>query len=93
MKRFAAFIVKEFRHLLRDYRTVIIIFGIPLAQLMLFGYVITTEIKDANIAILDHSNDEVTTGITDKLLSSGYFRLERNLRSVDEIEPIFRKGM
>lgn len=92
MKRFAAFIVKEFRHLLRDYRTVIIIFGIPLAQLMLFGYVITTEIKNADIAILDHSKDEVTTGITNKLLSSGYFRLSRQIQSVDEIEPIFRKG-
>jgi ABC-2 type transport system permease protein len=70
MNRFYAFISKEFKHLLRDYRTVIILFGIPLVQLILFGYVITTEIKNANIAILDPSHDEISTAVTTKILSS-----------------------
>lgn len=92
MKRFAAFIIKEFRHLLRDYRTVLIIFGIPIAQLLLFGHVITTEIKDAKIGVLDFSKDEVSIAVTNRLIASGYFKIEKDIRSVEEIEPLFRRG-
>jgi ABC-2 type transport system permease protein len=92
MKRFKAFILKEFRHMVRDYRTVLIIFGIPIVQLMLFGHVITTEIKNAPIAILDPSDDEVSTAVRNQILSSGYFRLDRDIISVNQIEPLFKKG-
>jgi ABC-2 type transport system permease protein len=92
MNRFKAFVLKEFRHLFRDVRTVIVLFTIPIIQLMLFGYVITTEIKDARIAILDFSNDEVTQQITNKLLASGYFILQERLNDIKQVEPAFRKG-
>lgn len=70
----------------------IILFGIPIAQVLLFGYVVTNEIKDVNIAILDHSKDEVTSEITDKLLSSGYFQLSKIINNEKEIEDIFKEG-
>lgn len=92
MKRFIAFVSKEFKHLFRDPRTVIILFGIPVVQLLIFGYVISTEIKNARIGILDLSKDEITYAITDKLLSSGYFILEENLNSSAEIEDLFRQN-
>jgi ABC-2 type transport system permease protein len=92
MKRFRGFVIKEFYHIFRDYRTLLILFGMPAVQLMLFGYVLTNEIKDARIAIYDPSQDVVTRRISDKILSSGYFILERNLTSVSEIDPIFRQG-
>lgn len=92
MKRFLAFVTKEFKHVFRDYRTVLIIFGIPIVQLLLFGHVITMEIKDAGIGILDMSKDEVSIKLTNKLLASGYFRLEENIQAVSQIEQMFRKG-
>jgi ABC-2 type transport system permease protein len=92
MKRFNGFVIKEFYHIFRDYRTLLILFGMPAVQMMLFGYVLTNEIKDAKIAIYDPSGDVVTRKISDKILSSGYFILERNLNSVDEIDPVFRQG-
>lgn len=92
MKRFKAFVIKEFRHLLRDPRTIIVLITIPIIQLLLFGYVISTEIKDTRIAILDYSNDELTHKITNKLLASGYFILDSRLKSKNEIEPEFKKG-
>lgn len=70
----------------------LILFGMPVAQLLLFGYVITNEIKDARIAIFDKSNDAVTQKISQKLLSSGYFKLEENITSYEQIEQSFRKG-
>jgi ABC-2 type transport system permease protein len=93
MKRFRGFVIKEFYHIFRDYRTLLILFGMPAIQLMLFGYVLTNEIKDAKIAIYDPSKDVVTHKISDKILSSGYFILEQNLSSVDEIDPVFRQGI
>ena len=92
MKRFTGFVVKEFYHIFRDYRTLLILFGMPAVQLMLFGYVLTNEIKDAKIAIYDPSRDIVTRKISDKILSSGYFILERNLNTVSETDAVFRQG-
>ncbi|MEI7662484.1 MAG: ABC transporter permease [Bacteroidota bacterium] len=92
MKRFRGFVIKEFYHIFRDYRTLLILFGMPAVQLLLFGYVLTNEIKDAKIAIYDPSKDVVTRKISEKILSSGYFILEKNLSTVAEIEPVFRQG-
>ncbi|MCX6288006.1 MAG: ABC transporter permease [Bacteroidetes bacterium] len=92
MKRFLGFVVKEFYHIFRDYRTLLILFGLPAIQLLLFGFVITNEIKDARIAIFDQSKDEVTRRISEKVLSSGYFILDKNLSSYKEIEQVFRQG-
>ena len=92
MKRFRGFVIKEFYHILRDYRTLLILFGMPAVQLLLFGYVLTNEIKDAKIAIYDPSQDVVTRKIREKILSSGYFILEQNLTAVSEIDPVFRQG-
>jgi len=70
----------------------VILFGMPVAQVLLFGFAITTDIKDVPIAILDHSKDHVTREITSKLLSSGYFILESNLKSNDGIDNSFKQG-
>lgn len=87
-----AFVKKEFFHIFRDYRSMLILFGIPVIQILLFGFAITNDIKDARIGILDHSKDEVTREITDKLVSSNYFLLVDNLESVTNLEAEFRKG-
>jgi ABC-2 type transport system permease protein len=92
MKRFRGFVIKEFYHIFRDYRTLLILFGMPAVQLLLFGYVITNEIKDAKIAILDQSKDQVTQKITQKILASGYFLLEKNLTEYRQIDQSFREG-
>ena len=92
MKRFIGFVKKEFYHIFRDSRTMLILFAMPIAQILIFGFVVTNEIKDANIAILDHSNDYITEEITNKILSSGYFINVKNLKSADEIDEIFKSG-
>ena len=92
MTQLLAFIKKEFYHISRDPRTMLILFGIPIAQLLIFGTVIKSEINDIHIAIYDQSKDETTQQITNKILSSGYFILEENLNNLDEIDAIFKKG-
>jgi ABC-2 type transport system permease protein len=86
------FIIKEFFHIFRDVRTMIILFGMPVVQILLFGFALTNEIKNARIAVLDYSKDDVTAEIIAKITSSGYFILEENLVSEDQIEDKFRQG-
>lgn len=92
MNRFSAFIQKEFRHILRDRRTLLILFGMPVIQVLLFGYVLTNEIKNASVAVLDPSKDAASIALTNKLISSGYFQLEKSLDATDELEAAFRSG-
>jgi ABC-2 type transport system permease protein len=92
MKRFLGFVKKEFLHIFRDYRTLFILFGIPAAQILIFGYAVSTDIKNAGVAILDLSKDEITQQLTDKIISSGFFTRTENLLSYNDIDKVFKKG-
>ncbi len=92
MKTFLAFIRKEFKHIFRDKRTLVILFGMPIAQVLLFGFAITTEIKDGKLAILDLAKNTVSQQYINTITSSGYFILKENLGSYKQIEETFKKG-
>ena len=92
MNRFLAFLRKEFYHIFRDPRTLVILFGIPIAQLMLFGYVMTNEVRNVKIAIVDHSKDDLSKRLSQKLLSSGFFQLSAIPSSEKDYESLFRSG-
>ncbi len=51
MKQFSIFVLKEFHHIFRDKRTILILFGMPIIQIILFGFAITTEINNISIAV------------------------------------------
>lgn len=92
MKRFTGFVIKEFNHILRDFRTLLILFGMPVVQLLIFGYVVTNELKDIRIAVLDMSSDRYTREITAKIMASGYFIFDGYLENTGQIEQRFREG-
>jgi len=70
----------------------LILFGMPIVQLLLFGFVITNDLKDVKMAVLDHSKDEYTSEIINKIVSSGYFNLVENLDNITQVDETFRKG-
>lgn len=92
MNRFLGFVKKEFLHIFRDYRTLFILFGIPAAQILIFGYAISMDIKNAGMAFLDLSHDEITRQLTEKLISSDFFKPTGELASFNDIDRIFREG-
>ncbi len=92
MKRFLGFVKKEFLHIFRDYRTLFILFGIPAAQIIIFGYAVSTDIKNAGVAVLDLSHDEITMKLTDKIFSSGFFKKSDDLLNYGDIDKVFKKG-
>lgn len=89
-KRLFNFLAKEFKHIFRDRRSMLILFGMPIIQLMLFGYVITNEIKDANIAILDKSKDAATQRIVTALGAPKFFNHTLDLTNESQIDPVLR---
>lgn len=92
MKRFIGFIKKEFYHIFRDKRSLFILFGMPIVQVMLFGFAITNEINNVDIAILDHSKDASTQEILDKISASKYFSVKDILDNEGAIETAFKRG-
>ncbi len=90
--RFGAFVRKEFLHIFRDKRTLIILFVIPLVQLLLFGYALTNEVKNIKVAIADYSKDDVSRQITQQIASSTYFDIAAILHSPSEYEETLRSG-
>ncbi|WP_289118597.1 ABC transporter permease [uncultured Parabacteroides sp.] len=92
MKQFISFIRKEFYHIFRDKRTMMILLVMPIILIILFGYAITTEIKRAPIAILDQSRDEVTQKMIEHLAASEYFELYTMVNSEAEGQALFRQG-
>lgn len=70
----------------------LILLGMPVVQIVIFGFALTNEVKNANIAILDNSKDAATSSLSAQLNSSRYFDIEKNLFSYVQIEDEFRRG-
>jgi ABC-2 type transport system permease protein len=92
MKQFFSLIKKEFFHIGRDRRSLFVLLGMPIAQILIFGFALTNEVKDTRIAILDQSKDVHTEGLIQQIEASRYFDIERQLTSVSEIEGAFKSG-
>lgn len=92
MKRFMGFIRKEFYHIFRDKRSLFILFGMPIAQILLFGFAITNEINNVDIAILDRAHSNDSRKIISEISSSNYFTIAQLLKNESEIKEVFQKG-
>ncbi len=89
---FLVFVQKEFYHIFRDKRTMLILLGMPVVQLILFGFAITNEVKNAKIVIFDPSNDDATRRIASQLDASQYFSVVRYAKSQQELKQVFQNG-
>ena len=92
MKRFIAFVRKEFLHIFRDKRTMLILIIMPVVLVVLFGFAVTTEVKDTKTAVYDPSKDAVTTQLIEKIKANKYFTVEEYLTSPAEFENVFKRG-
>lgn len=92
MRQLITFIRKEFLHVFRDKKTLLMLFGLPIAQIVLFGFALSNEIKNSRIALVDYSRDAVTTKLIDKIASSQYFDIQQSLATADDLQKAFKKG-
>ncbi|MCX2452424.1 ABC transporter permease [Pedobacter sp. PLR] len=92
MKQFRIFVKKEWLHIWRDKRTLFILIWMPVIQILLYGFALTNEVKNSNMVVFDQAKDEASRSIAEKISSSRYFSLYKNINSWKEIEATFRQG-
>jgi ABC-2 type transport system permease protein len=92
MKQFITFVKKEFYHVFRDNKTLLMLFGLPIMQITLFGFALTNEIKNSKIVVCDYSKDISSQRIINQLEASKSFEIEKTIMSHIQIEDAFKSG-
>jgi ABC-2 type transport system permease protein len=92
MKQFLTFVRKEFYHVLRDRKTLLILFGMPVVQILIFGFALTNEVKNSRIVIMDQAKDPASQQIISAVEASRYFDIEKNILSQPQIDAAFKEG-
>jgi len=92
MRQFYNFVKKEFYHVLRDPKTLLMLFGVPIAQIVLFGFALTNEIKNSNIVIVDNAKDIASQQLIYKIKASKYFNVNQLFMDPGKIDNAFKSG-
>ena len=91
-KRFMSFVGKEFNHILRDTRTLMVLIVMPVVMIVLFGFALSTEIKDVKVAVYDPSRDAATSRLVSQIDASEYFTVTAFLDGEDGVLDAFRSN-
>lgn len=90
MKQFKSFIIKEARHILRDKRTMLILFGMPVVMMLLFGFAISTEVRNVRTAVVLSYVDHQTHKMVERLGANEYFDILYNVDNSAAAEQLIR---
>ncbi|MFT3747992.1 MAG: ABC transporter permease [Agriterribacter sp.] len=92
MKQFLTFVRKEFYHVLRDRKTLLILFGMPVIQILIFGFALSNEVKNSRMVVMDQAGDIASQKLINKLEASKYFDIEKAILSHEQVEASFKQG-
>ena len=90
MKQFFSFVIKETRHILRDRRTMLILFGMPVVMMTIFGFAITTDVKNVRTVVVTSQMDHLTQAAVERLAQSEYFTITQTVSTPQEAERLIR---
>ncbi len=93
MKQFYHFIVKEFYHIFRDRKTLFILLGMPMVQIIIFGFALTNEVKNTRIVIVNQSASASAMKLVEKVESSAYFDFYSQTKDPSVIDQLFKRGI
>ena len=90
MKQFISFVIKEAKHILRDKRTMLILFGMPVVMMLLFGFAITTDVRNVRTVVVTSQMDHQTQQAVERLSQSEYFTIAATVQTPQEAERLIR---
>lgn len=90
MKQFFSFVLKETKHILRDKRTMLMLFGMPIVMMLLFGFAVTNDVRNVRIIVVMSNADNATQQVADRLAASEYFTLTKVVATPTEAEKAIR---
>ena len=92
MIRLRALLLKEFIQMRRDRLTFGLMIGIPIFQLLMFGFAINTDVKHLPTAVFDQSHSAESRDLLESFSASGYFDLNYPVKSFRELNALIDKG-
>ena len=92
MREFMAFISKETKHILRDSRTMMVLFGMPIVMMLLFGFAISTDVRNVRTVTVTPVEDMLTRRIAERLDASEYFTVTGSTDSPESAASMIRSG-
>lgn len=90
MKQFFSFVLKETKHITRDKRTMLMLFGMPIVMMLLFGFAVTNDVRNVRVVIVMSNTDNATQQVADRLAASEYFTLTKVVATPTEAEKAIR---
>lgn len=90
MKPFFSFVIKETKHILRDKRTMLMLFGMPIVMMLLFGFAVTNDVRNVRIIIVMSNADNATQQVADRLAASEYLTLTKVVATPNKAEKAIR---
>lgn len=90
MKQFFSFVLKETKHITRDKRTMLMLFGMPIVMMLLFGFAVTNDVRNVRVVIVMSNADDATQQVADRLAASEYFTLTKVVATPTEAEKAIR---
>ena len=90
MNQFLSFVIKESKHILRDRRTMLILFGMPVMLMLLFGFAISTDVKNVRTVVVTSQMDLLTQQVVERLAQSEYFTITNTVGTPQEAERLIR---
>ena len=90
MKQFISFIIKEAKHIVRDKRTMLILFGMPIVLMLIFGFAITTDVRNVRTVVVTSSLDHLTQRAVERLAASEYFTITATVATPQDAERLIR---
>ena len=91
MNQFLSFVIKESKHILRDRRTMLILFGMPVMLMLLFGFAISTDVKNVRTVVVTSQMDLLTQQVVERLAQSEYFTITNTVGTPQEAERLIRR--
>lgn len=90
MRQFMSFVIKEARHIVRDKRTMLILFGMPTVMMLLFGFAISTDVRNVRTVVVTSQMDHQTQAAVERLSASEYFTITAAVATPRDAERMIR---
>ncbi|MEP7269026.1 MAG: ABC transporter permease [Saprospiraceae bacterium] len=89
---FIAMVIKEFKHVIRDGRSLFFLLAQPVMMILLFGFALSNEVKESKVIIVDHAHDLASKGLIQRIDQNRYFHVIGSLSNESEAKEIFEQG-
>jgi ABC-2 type transport system permease protein len=92
LKQLLSFVHKEFMHIWRDKRTILVVIGLPIMQMILFGFAISTEIRNVRYGVFNPKKDEISLKIEEHFRCNNYFTYIEDITDPNHYTDYFKRN-